>query len=156
MTKSIDLDLADALLKAMLIPGQSMAELSNACGWRTSTGDPDKSKTQRILKWLEKDRLVSTNRGVATLTEAGKTVATGIKAAEDHLATLKAIDKLAGEFDEHEIEFGRAAVAMLAAGYTPDRCRWLVTCAMLANRQMAAVQARRDALRVVDGGAVQP
>jgi hypothetical protein len=54
------------------------------------------------------------------------------------------------EFDQHEIEFGRAAVAMLAEGYTPDRCHWLVTCAMLAFRQMAAVRDRRNALRVVD------
>jgi hypothetical protein len=53
-------------------------------------------------------------------------------------------------FDEHEIEFGRAAVAMLAAGYTPERCRWMVTCALLAFQQTAKVQARRDALRVVD------
>jgi hypothetical protein len=57
-------------------------------------------------------------------------------------------------FDDREIEFGRAAVTMLAAGYTPDRCRWMVTCAMLAFRQSATVQARRDALRVVD--AVKP
>jgi hypothetical protein len=54
------------------------------------------------------------------------------------------------EFDEHEIEFGRAAVAMLAEGYSPKRCHWLVTCAMVAFRQMEAVQARRDGLRVVD------
>jgi hypothetical protein len=33
------------------------------------------------------------------------------------------------EFDENEIEFGRAAVAMLADGYEPARCHWLVTCA---------------------------
>jgi hypothetical protein len=156
MTESIaDLDLADALLKVMLTPDQSIADLSNACGWRTSSGDPDKSKVQRILKRLERDKLVTIKRGGASLTEAGKAAASGIKAAEDHLATLKAIDRLGGEFDEHEVEFGRAAVAMLAAGYTPDRCRWMVTCAMLAFRQMTAVQARRDALRVVDGGAVQ-
>jgi hypothetical protein len=54
------------------------------------------------------------------------------------------------EFDENEIEFGRAAVAMLADGYEPARCHWLVTSAMLAFRQSAAVQARREALRVVD------
>ena len=54
------------------------------------------------------------------------------------------------EFDDHEIEFGRAAVAMMVEGYTADRCRWLVTCAMLAFRQMEAVQARRDGLHIVD------
>jgi DNA-binding MarR family transcriptional regulator len=136
-------DLEDALLRAMLIPEQSIADLANACG---SAGD--KSKVQRILKRLEKDKLVTTKRGVATLTESGKTAANEIKAASDHLATLKTI-KDHSEFDEHELEFGRAAVAMLAAGYTPDRCQWLVTCAMLAFRPMAAVQARRNALRVV-------
>jgi hypothetical protein len=58
------------------------------------------------------------------------------------------------EFDANEIEFARAAVAMMEAGYTPARCGWLVTCASLSFRQTAAVQARRDALRVV--GAVKP
>jgi DNA-binding MarR family transcriptional regulator len=86
MTESIA-DLEDALLKAMLLPGQSIADLANACGWRTSSGD--KSKVQRILKRLEKDKLVNTKRGVATLTEAGKAAANEIKAASDHLATLR-------------------------------------------------------------------
>jgi DNA-binding PadR family transcriptional regulator len=141
-------DLEDALLRAMLIPEQSIADLANACGWRTSSGDPDRSKVQRILKRLEKEKLVTTKRGVAALTGLGKIAANEIKRASDHLATLKAI-KNENEFDEHEIEFGRAAVAMMKAGYTPDRCHWLVTCAMLAFRQMAAVQDRRDTLRVV-------
>ena len=57
---------------------------------------------------------------------------------------------MTSEFDENEIEFGRAAVAMLAAGYTPADCHWLVTCAMLAFRQMATAQTRRNGLRVVD------
>jgi hypothetical protein len=61
---------------------------------------------------------------------------------------------MAEKFDDNEIEFGRAAVAMLAEGYTPARLHWLITCAMLACRQMAAVQARRNGLRVV--GAVKP
>jgi hypothetical protein len=85
MAESIlDLDDADALLKAMLIPNLSMADLAGACGWRG-----DKSKVQRVLKWLEKDKLVTTKRGVATLTGAGKTVANEIKAAEDYLKTLR-------------------------------------------------------------------
>jgi len=65
----------DALLKTMLIPGQSIADLANACGWHTSSGDAYKSKVQRVLKRLEKDKLASTKRGVATLTEAGKAAA---------------------------------------------------------------------------------
>jgi hypothetical protein len=54
------------------------------------------------------------------------------------------------EFDEREIEFGRAAVAMMEAGYTSQRCGWLLTCAWLAFRQTARVKAKRDALRIVD------
>jgi hypothetical protein len=65
----------DELLKAMLKPGQSLADLANACGWHTSSGDPYKSKVQRVLKRLEKDKLVVTKRGVATLTDAGKAAA---------------------------------------------------------------------------------
>jgi hypothetical protein len=38
---------------------------------------------------------------------------------------------------------------MMDAGYTPARCHWLVTCATLAFQQSAAVQARRNALRIV-------
>jgi hypothetical protein len=54
------------------------------------------------------------------------------------------------EFDEHELEFGRAAVTMMEQGYTSARCGWLVTCALISFRQTAAVQARRNAMRVVD------
>jgi AAA domain len=72
----------DALLKTMLMPGQSLADLANACGWRTSTGEPYKSKVQRVLKRLEKDKLVATKRGVATLTDAGKAAANAAAARQ--------------------------------------------------------------------------
>jgi hypothetical protein len=65
----------DELLKVMLKPGQSIADLANSCGWHMSSGEPYKSKVQRVLKRLEKDKLVVTRRGVATLTDAGKTAA---------------------------------------------------------------------------------
>jgi hypothetical protein len=58
------------------------------------------------------------------------------------------------EFDETEIEFAHAVMAMMAQGYTANRCRWLVTCAMLAFQEMEAVQDRRNALHVVDDGRV--
>jgi hypothetical protein len=80
----------DALLKAMLIPDQSIADLAGSCGWRTSSGDPYKSKVQRILKRLEKDKLVSTKRGVATLTVAGKAAA---NAAAGRLNEPKLFDR---------------------------------------------------------------
>ena len=59
----------------MLTPGQSIADLAKACSWLTPGGEPYKSKVQRVLKRLEKDKLVATKRGVATLTDAGKTAA---------------------------------------------------------------------------------
>jgi AAA domain-containing protein len=65
----------DTLLQTMLIPGQSIADLAIACNWLTSSGEPYKSKVQRVLKRLEADKLVNTKRGVATLTEAGKAAA---------------------------------------------------------------------------------
>jgi hypothetical protein len=80
----------DTLLRAMLIEDQSMADLAGACGWRTSTGDPYKSKVQRILKRLEKDKLVNTNRGVAALTEKGKAAA---NAAAGRLSEPKLFDR---------------------------------------------------------------
>ena len=61
---------------------------------------------------------------------------------------------MTSEFDENEIEFGRAAVAMLAEGYTPARLGWILTCAWLAFRHDAKVKDRREGLRVVD--AVKP
>jgi hypothetical protein len=65
----------DTLLRVMLIPGQSIADLAVACNWLTSSGEPYKSKVQRVLKRLEKDKLATTKRGVAALTDAGKTAA---------------------------------------------------------------------------------
>jgi hypothetical protein len=63
------------LLRAMLIPDQSIAELAIACNWLTSSGEAYKSKVQRVLKRLENDKLATTKRGVAALTEAGKAAA---------------------------------------------------------------------------------
>ena len=71
-----DADLADALLVAMLIEDQSIADLAGA-------------RKSKVLKWLEKEKLVTTKRGVATLTVAGKTVANKIKAAADYLKTRR-------------------------------------------------------------------
>jgi AAA domain-containing protein len=65
----------DTLLRALLIPGQSLASLAKTCHWLTTSGDPYKSKVQRVLKRLEKEKLATTKRGVVTLTEAGKSAA---------------------------------------------------------------------------------
>jgi hypothetical protein len=62
----------DALLKAMLIPGQSIAQLAAACGWITSKGDPHKSKADRTMKRLAADKLVTKKRDTWTLTDAGR------------------------------------------------------------------------------------
>ena len=60
---------------------------------------------------------------------------------------------------ENERELFAAIEEFLAAeGYTKEqaaaRCHELITDSLISFRRMAAVQARRDALRVV--GAVQP
>jgi hypothetical protein len=65
----------DVLLRALLIPDQSIADLAKACNWLTSSGDPYKSKVQRVLKRLEGDKLVTTKRGTAVLTDVGKKAA---------------------------------------------------------------------------------
>jgi hypothetical protein len=65
----------DTLLQAMLIPGLSIAKLAEACGWLTSKGDPHKSKVDRTMKRLEKDKLAQLKRGTWGLTETGKTSA---------------------------------------------------------------------------------
>ena len=66
----------DDLLKVMVKPGKSIADLAKACGWLTSSGEPYKSKVQRVLKRLEKDKLVAIKRGIYALTDAGKIAAT--------------------------------------------------------------------------------
>jgi AAA domain len=66
----------DDLLKVMVKPGKSIADLAKTCGWLTSSGEPYKSKVQRVLKRLEKDKLVAIKRGIYALTDAGKIAAT--------------------------------------------------------------------------------
>jgi AAA domain len=62
----------DVLLRAMLMPGQSIAQLATACGWTTSKGEPHKSKVDRTMKRLAADKLVKKTRDTWMLTEAGK------------------------------------------------------------------------------------
>jgi hypothetical protein len=57
----------------MLIPGQSIADLANACSWHSSSGEPHKSKVHRVMKRIEKDKLAILKRGTWALTESGKT-----------------------------------------------------------------------------------
>ncbi|WP_246756239.1 AAA family ATPase [Bradyrhizobium neotropicale] len=65
----------DALLKAMLIPARSIADLASACGWVTSKGDPHKSKVDRTMKRLASEKLVMKKRGGWVLTQTGKAAA---------------------------------------------------------------------------------
>jgi hypothetical protein len=65
----------NALLRAMLIPGRSFAELATVCSWLTSKGEPHKSKVDRAMKRLAADKLVAKKRNVWTLSEAGKAAA---------------------------------------------------------------------------------
>jgi hypothetical protein len=65
----------DQMLVAMLEPGRPVAALAAACGWITSSGEPQKSKAHRILKGLEKSGLVRLHRGTYELTDKGKPAA---------------------------------------------------------------------------------
>jgi hypothetical protein len=62
----------DALLQALLIPSQSIADLATACGWQTSPGEPHKSKVHRVMKRLATDKLVIKKRGTWKITDAGR------------------------------------------------------------------------------------
>jgi hypothetical protein len=64
----------DSLLKAMLIPGKSIAQLATACGWLTK-GEPHKSKVDRTMKRLAADKLVTKKRDTWMLTDSGKKAA---------------------------------------------------------------------------------
>lgn len=66
----------DRVLTAMLAePGISLAGIADRWSWRYATGKPDKSRVQRALERLEKDKLVKSVRNVYELTEAGKAAA---------------------------------------------------------------------------------
>ena len=63
----------DQVMAELLARAQaSIAEIARALGWFYTTGDPDKSKVQRILQALIKDKLVEKNRGRYQLTNKGK------------------------------------------------------------------------------------
>lgn len=69
----------DRLLTEMLkLPGQSVADLARACGFLLGSGDPHKSKVQRMLTLLAKKPkpgFTDSNRDKWELTEKGKTAA---------------------------------------------------------------------------------
>jgi hypothetical protein len=69
--------MADTLLICMheAGPGASIAKLAEAADWRLSTGGPNKSKVERQLKSLEKEKLVKKERGAWVLTEKGTKLA---------------------------------------------------------------------------------
>jgi hypothetical protein len=63
----------DQLLAAVAEnPDYSMAELALACGWVWQTGEPAKSKVERVLKRLKTEKLVKSSRGRWVLTSDGK------------------------------------------------------------------------------------
>jgi hypothetical protein len=61
----------DTMLVAILEQARPIAGLAAACGWVSSSGEPQKSKAHRILKGLEKSGLVRLHRGAYELTERG-------------------------------------------------------------------------------------
>jgi len=60
-------------------PEASLAEWARAAGMIFSTGEPAKSRVQRVLGRLQDDRLVRRYRGRWALTAEGKTEAKGVK-----------------------------------------------------------------------------
>jgi DNA polymerase len=61
----------------------SIAELAEAMGWILGNGDPHKSKVARVLKRLEKAKLMKNERGKWDLTEKGEKLARKLKNASD-------------------------------------------------------------------------
>ena len=53
----------DAILIAILEQPRPIAGLATACGWTSSSGEPQKSKAHRIVKGLERAGLVRKGRG---------------------------------------------------------------------------------------------
>jgi hypothetical protein len=65
----------DALMAVMTTTASmSIAEMARAVGWVSSTGEPKKSKVQRTLKRLAKDKLVKNERGKWKLMSKGEKV----------------------------------------------------------------------------------
>jgi hypothetical protein len=63
----------DELLQAVSkSPGVSVADLARQLGWMTNKGEPRKSKVQRAIKLLEKEKLLGRERGRLTVTDKGK------------------------------------------------------------------------------------
>jgi hypothetical protein len=56
-------------------PDRSLAELARATGWTWQSGEPAKSKVERVLARLKAARLVKDKRGRFVPTEEGKEVA---------------------------------------------------------------------------------
>jgi Mn-dependent DtxR family transcriptional regulator len=68
----------DELLVMLLDPANQKAtqiQLARRLGWKMSNGDPYHVLVQRILKALEKAKLVTIERGQTILTKKGKTAA---------------------------------------------------------------------------------
>jgi hypothetical protein len=63
-------------------PNRSLAELARACAWFWITGEPAKSKVERVLGRLKADRLVRLLRGEYVLTDEGKKAVKAAKGNE--------------------------------------------------------------------------
>jgi hypothetical protein len=48
-----------------------MAELATAVGWKAKNGKPNKSKAQRTLGRLQRDKLIRKDRGRYEITDKG-------------------------------------------------------------------------------------
>jgi AAA domain/Bifunctional DNA primase/polymerase, N-terminal len=72
MTRAARCDEDLALQALARNPRASVADLAKDLGWYTAKGEPHKSKTHRILRRLQHDRLIKKERGQHEITEKGK------------------------------------------------------------------------------------
>jgi integrase len=71
----------DLLCAMQTTPDKSLAELAEVLGWCTTAGIPSKSKVQRVMNGLSKDKLVEKRRGHYQLTKRGTEVLESIPAS---------------------------------------------------------------------------
>jgi hypothetical protein len=74
MAKASRCDEDLALRKLAASPRISVAQLASALGWHVKDGIANKSKAQRVLKRLQRDKLITKDRGGYGITDKGKNV----------------------------------------------------------------------------------
>ena len=71
----------ETLLLLKTQPNLSLAAMAEALGWKYQNGKPNKSLANRVLKTLEKEKLIHKSRGYYFLTKTGEAEVKTVKAA---------------------------------------------------------------------------